>query len=694
MAEIVGLALGVLGIAGLFTSCIENFDIIVRAKDFGEDFDLLCTQVIEPLSILIVAPSLSELAHTETRVAFVAENTLGPKGRNTRATVFIPRTDDAVASLQQFLNLLTKADVITGRYALESTPSSDQAYEQEIRQTFRGMLWKVTRWSIYDYAQFEALVDQIRKLLDGLESITNALGTLERQYQRLLEEVDSVSDAQSLSLLQEVGSLDSAPAALRAVSETASIRLTVLSGDSQSYHTAKSRQTGQSSSNHANLSLRLKKATSRDPPKEGYSVIQLQDDITAGSTQPEEHPVGDSSVSESAHDTPKAKMQDANDSIPQHQRWMSAILASQLDHGHVPVFSSDDINYGTRIDSFKYSDDQIYREKCVQLLLQADRGVSLAQRVFIELRNIHRAAIPFISAVSVGDSLEKILACIEGPPGTPYQGGVFWITVRIQESHPPAMRFHTRIYHPNIDHTGKICADYVGWWQSAQLLNRQSRSGPALWFSEHATNHYSLGALLVALCGLLASPNVEDPLVPEIAEKFVTDYDGYCSAARLYTQRYAAAPRPADEELDFSHDTYATDESTHYEAPDFDLKSKATPSSNGHIMDAESSRRIDEDSLASTRRNPKEGSIHSVNREGFEGVVDLGQADEIHFPTKFARATFDIQDEVHQRLLENLREAISIISAFLRLTAELFGMRISPSGQSNQKYLQKVETYQ
>ena len=43
--EVAGLALGTLGIAGLFKSCVENFDIVVRTKDFGEEFDLLCTQV-------------------------------------------------------------------------------------------------------------------------------------------------------------------------------------------------------------------------------------------------------------------------------------------------------------------------------------------------------------------------------------------------------------------------------------------------------------------------------------------------------------------------------------------------------------------------------------------------------------------------------------------------------------------------
>lgn len=45
MAEAAGLALGVLGVAGLFKSCIENFDIVVSAQNFSEEFDLLCTEV-------------------------------------------------------------------------------------------------------------------------------------------------------------------------------------------------------------------------------------------------------------------------------------------------------------------------------------------------------------------------------------------------------------------------------------------------------------------------------------------------------------------------------------------------------------------------------------------------------------------------------------------------------------------------
>jgi hypothetical protein len=45
MAELAGLTIGIFGIAGLFSACVENFDIVVRAKSFSDEFDFLCTQV-------------------------------------------------------------------------------------------------------------------------------------------------------------------------------------------------------------------------------------------------------------------------------------------------------------------------------------------------------------------------------------------------------------------------------------------------------------------------------------------------------------------------------------------------------------------------------------------------------------------------------------------------------------------------
>lgn len=227
-----------------------------------------------------------------------------------------------------------------------------------------------------------------------------------------------------------------------------------------------------------------------------------------------------------------------------------------------PAFSTKDLHYGEALRTSRDRDDKICRDISGKLAIQAHAGRPLARRMCLELRNIRRADVPFISTAPVGDMLDRIVASIEGPPGTPYEGGIFWITVNIVESKPPMLRFQTKIYHPNIDPRGKVCADYASWWRDASLLNglniaTHQRALP--WFSEHVTNHYSLGSLLVALCGLLASPNVDDPLVPEIAETYLTDHGAYCEAAKLYTKRFAHAERPNDAELIFPEEDNGTE---------------------------------------------------------------------------------------------------------------------------------------
>ncbi|KAI2626999.1 prion-inhibition and propagation-domain-containing protein [Hypomontagnella submonticulosa] len=556
MAEIAGLALGVVGIAGLFKSCIENFNIVVRAREFSEEFELLCTQ----------------LALQQIRLAIWGE-TLGlvppPSGRRARPyNRALDRPDIRPAiedTLNQLRNLLTKADAITGRYSSEEqeraavsagsraiSDSKGMSIFRESYQRFKTRMkrnqeeksvWQVTRWSIFDYERFERLVTNIRALIDALESITSALGVLAQQQSHLIEEIETLSDTSSLHLLQQIGPSGSAPAALRTISDTASARLTLVTSSSRSYHTAKTEQSQKNSaaSKYNHLETMLSKArttgTLRRP--------QQQANVSNG----EVIKTGPPAILETTEDS------NAITDIPQHQRWMAALLEGKTANDLEQLaFSAKDLQYGQALRSSKDHDEKICRDNSGKLAAEAHDGVPLARRMFLELRNIRRAEVPFVSAAPVGDRLDKILASVEGPPGTPYEGGIFWIAVKITESKPPILSFHTKIYHPNIDPNGKICADYATWWRDAGLLNGLSwkthqRALP--WFSEHVTNHYSLGSLLVALCGLLASPNIDDPLVPEIAEKYVTDYEAYSEAARLYTRRYAHAERPDDNELIF-----------------------------------------------------------------------------------------------------------------------------------------------
>lgn len=250
--EAVGLAVGVLSIAGLFTSYIENFNIIVRGKSFGEDFDLLCTQLsLQQVRLVIWGESLNLVPSSD-------EPRRSPYDYASRQP---PIKEPIEAALNHLLKLLNRADVIAERYALEDV---DRGQRQDLvnskgmmvfRETFdrfkrrirkqqqQSSKWRVTCWAVHDFGRFKELVENITKILDALESITTSLGVLARQRALLTVEIESLSDHSSIVLLQRVGASPDAPASLRNASDAASVRLAVLISSSRSWHTAKSRLT-------------------------------------------------------------------------------------------------------------------------------------------------------------------------------------------------------------------------------------------------------------------------------------------------------------------------------------------------------------------------------------------------------------------------------------------------------------------
>ena len=52
-----------------------------------------------------------------------------------------------------------------------------------------------------------------------------------------------------------------------------------------------------------------------------------------------------------------------------------------------------------------------------------------------------------------------MVACIIGPAGTPYEGGLFYIDISLPSDYPfrpPKLRFRTPFYHPIFDRSGQI----------------------------------------------------------------------------------------------------------------------------------------------------------------------------------------------------------------------------------------------
>ncbi|TDG50544.1 hypothetical protein AWZ03_003133 [Drosophila navojoa] len=150
------------------------------------------------------------------------------------------------------------------------------------------------------------------------------------------------------------------------------------------------------------------------------------------------------------------------------------------------------------------------------------------KRINKELQDLGRDPPAQCSAGPVGDDLFHWQATIMGPPDSPYQGGVFFLTIHFPTDYPfkpPKVAFTTRIYHPNINSNGSICLDIL-----------RSQWSPALTISK----------VLLSICSLLCDPNPDDPLVPEIARIYKTDREKYNELAREWTRNFnpEMSPRP------------------------------------------------------------------------------------------------------------------------------------------------------
>ncbi|CAD6455806.1 770c5c82-150f-40b1-9532-86049464df9b [Sclerotinia trifoliorum] len=272
--------------------------------------------------------------------------------------------------------------------------------------------------------------------------------------------------------------------------------------------------------------------------------------------------------------------------LSQNRRLMQGLIEMAGPHQALS-FSSGDAHYGDRLTAVKSEDAEFWVQSSGKLVLAAQAGPAVWKRIFLDLRDIRQANVPFISATTIKNPLDTILASIEGPPETPYEGGIFWITFKIKGHYPdqlPLMRFNTKVYHPNISPQGYVCID-----SQPQNYPRRLRSLDKWPSGSDRKLDWSIGALLTALCGLLSSPDVDGPLVPEIAHTYLKNYDEYCSNARLYTKKYASGERPDETNLVFfdisSQEIYTS-------SKDDDTSSKGVDSSdslNSHQSKSDSS---------------------------------------------------------------------------------------------------------
>lgn len=150
--------------------------------------------------------------------------------------------------------------------------------------------------------------------------------------------------------------------------------------------------------------------------------------------------------------------------------------------------------------------------------------MSRAKRIMKEMQAVKDDPAANITLNFVNESdIHHLKGSFLGPPGTPYEGGRFYIDIEVPMEYPfkpPKMKFDTKVYHPNISSvTGAICLDI--------LKNAWS---PVI----------TLKSALISLQALLQSPEPNDPQDAEVAQHYLRDKEGFNKTAKLWTKTYAS----------------------------------------------------------------------------------------------------------------------------------------------------------
>lgn len=231
--EAVGLGCGVVSLAGLFSACIDCFQIIQQGRYLGEDFLLLETKFANQKLRFTAWGQACQMTdpqgydqrldeedlHQHIEETLLQIMVLFKEGKNLRQKYGLKKC--------QGQELVISALPAAGSM-ISWLPSGTSTFIQKLHELKRRIertrkqagIISAVKWAIEDKRKFADLVQHLKDLIDDLESITRHLGIEGRQREIIRHEVESVTDISSLQAIEKarLGNPD-------AISDAASFRL-------------------------------------------------------------------------------------------------------------------------------------------------------------------------------------------------------------------------------------------------------------------------------------------------------------------------------------------------------------------------------------------------------------------------------------------------------------------------------------
>ena len=174
------------------------------------------------------------------------------------------------------------------------------------------------------------------------------------------------------------------------------------------------------------------------------------------------------------------------------------------------------------------------------------------KRLMRDFKRLQKDAPAGIQAAPLDNNVMAWQAVIFGPDDTAWEGGTFKLLLEFTEEYPnkpPAVKFLSKIFHPNVYGDGKICLDIL-----------QNQWSPI----------YDIAAILTSIQSLLSDPNPQSPANSEASTLFESDKREYHRRVRKVVE-----------------ESWLDDEAD--EAEELDMKvAAATATTEQHAVSAES----------------------------------------------------------------------------------------------------------
>ncbi|KAG8525596.1 uncharacterized protein KY384_009240 [Bacidia gigantensis] len=208
MAEAAGLAIGAIGLAVLFTTCVEGLEYINLGRNHGRDFEMSMTKLLLLKARLSAWGEVLQVTQEGEENIMLRDRWLEEKETVGRCLVGVQSMFDESDQMESRYGLKRESSDQPSSSLQEQRSKAFQQIEDKFNSVVRRRqesvsIPKKTRWAIHDKKKFDSLIADLAFFIDGLEDLGDRLQMLSLQ-QRLVElEVQEITDTESMSLMED-----------------------------------------------------------------------------------------------------------------------------------------------------------------------------------------------------------------------------------------------------------------------------------------------------------------------------------------------------------------------------------------------------------------------------------------------------------------------------------------------------------